>query len=32
MGSFVVTVVGDNPEDQMLKYSSVSRVECPNRF
>lgn len=32
MGSFVVTVVGDNPEDQMLKYSSVSRVECPNPY
>lgn len=32
MGSFIVTVVGDNPEDQMLKYSSVSRVECPNPY
>lgn len=32
MGSFIVTVVGDDPEDQMLKYSSVSRVECPNPY
>ena len=32
MGSFIVTVVGDDPEDQMLKYSSVSRLECPNPY
>lgn len=32
MGSFIVTVVGDNPVDQMLKYSSVSRPELPNPY
>lgn len=32
MGSFIVTVVGPNPEQQMLKYSSVSSVEMPNPF
>jgi hypothetical protein len=32
MGSFIVTVVGANPEDQMLKYSSVSSLALPNPY
>lgn len=32
MGSFIVTVAGNNPEQQMLKYSSVNRVELPNPY
>ena len=32
MGSFIVTVVGDNPEQQMLKYSSASSPELPNPY
>jgi len=32
MGSFIVTVVGENPEQQMLKYSSASSPELPNPY
>jgi hypothetical protein len=32
MGSFIVTVVGANPEQQMLKYSSVNSIERPNPY
>lgn len=32
MGSFIVTVIGDNPEQQMLKYSSVHVPDLPNPY
>ena len=32
MGSFIITVVGPNPEQQMLKYSSVSSADMPNPY
>lgn len=32
MGSFIVTVIGKNPEQQILKYSSVHTPELPNPY
>lgn len=32
MGSFIVTVMGDNPDQQILKYSNVHVAEIPNPY